>query len=248
MLVRENRQRPASWREHIRRAPARWALPFHGIEWVFQWTAYYLSRWALLEVLEYLGSLSVLVAVIFYYAESGDRRKQKHYQAWQVINTAQGKGGSGGRIEALTELNEDGVALVGVDVSGAFLQGVRLIKAGLSRSNFQAADLRDAILRASDFRFANLRSANLRAADASRANFTEAELVDCDLTGANLSGADLTAADISNADLRNANLSGVHWQKLKAVASVNIYGVRNAPPGFTDWALAHGAKSDPAEE
>jgi hypothetical protein len=28
-------------------------------------------------------------------SEAGDRKKQKHYQAWQVINTAQGKGGSG---------------------------------------------------------------------------------------------------------------------------------------------------------
>ena len=82
-----------------------------------------LSRWSFLEVLEYLGSFSILIAVIFYFSESGDRLKQKHYQAWQVINTAQGKGGSGGRIEALQELDEDGVPLVGVDVSGAFLQG-----------------------------------------------------------------------------------------------------------------------------
>lgn len=248
MLVRENRHKPSNWGEHLRHAPARWALPFHALEWALQWMAYFLSRWALLEVLEYLGSLSVLVAVIFYFAESGDRRKQKHYQAWQVINTAQGKGGSGGRIEALSELNEDGVPLVGVDVSGAFLMGVRLIKAGLSRSNFETADLRGAILRSSDFRFANLHSANLRGADASGANFTEALLMDSDLTGANLSGADLTAADLSNADLRNANLRGLHWQKLKAVTSVNIYGIRNAPPGFVDWAMMHGAKSDPSEE
>jgi hypothetical protein len=248
MLVRENRHKPAGWSEQLRNTPARWALPFHALEWSLQWTAYFLSRWALLEVLEYLGSLSVLVAVIFYFAESGDRRKQKHYQAWQVINTAQGKGGSGGRIEALSELNADGVPLVGVDVSGAFLQGVRLVKAGLSRSNFETADLRDAILQASDFRYANLHSANLRGADASAANFTNASLMDSDLTGVNFSGADLTAADLSNADLRYANLNGLHWQKLKAVMSVNIYGVRNAPSGFVDWAMAHGAKSDPAEE
>jgi len=59
--------------------------------------------------------------------------KQKHYQAWQVVNTAQGKGGSGGRIEALQELDQDGVPLVGVYVAGASLQGVRLPKAGLNR-------------------------------------------------------------------------------------------------------------------
>jgi hypothetical protein len=82
--------------------------------------AYLLSNWKFLEVLEYIGSLSVLVAVLFYFSGSGDRTKQKHYQAWQVINTAQGKGGSGGRVAALQELNADGVPLVGVDLSGAF--------------------------------------------------------------------------------------------------------------------------------
>lgn len=248
MSIRENRKKPLNWQMHLEAAPARWALPFHALEWVLQWTAYYLSRWALLEVLEYLGSLSVLIAVIFYFAESGDRLKQKHYQAWQVINTAQGKGGSGGRIEALQELNQDGVALVGVDVSGAFLQGLRLLKAGLARSNFEAGDLRDAVLRSSDFHYANLHSANLRHADLAGANFTAASLADSDLNSANLSGADFTEADLSQADLRYANLAGAHWQKLKSIDGVNIYGVRNPPPGFTAWALAHGAKSDEAEE
>ena len=248
MLVRENRQKPAKWKEHLRSAPARWALPFHGLEWVLQWTAYYLSRWAFLEVLEYLGSLSVLVAVVFYFSESADRKKQKHYQAWQVINTAQGKGGSGGRIEALSELNDDRVPLVGVDVSGAFLQGVELTKAGLLRSNFEAADLRQAVMRGSNLRLANLHFANLRDADLSDANLTGASMVDSDLTSANLSGADLTGVDLTDADLRNADLNNTHWQKLKAVASVNIYGVRHAPPGFVQWALAHGAKSDANED
>src|SRR5262244_242040 len=95
------------------------------------------------EILEYLGSFSVLIAVIFYFHDSGNRVKQRHYQAWQVINTAQGKGGSGGRIEALQELNADSVPLVGVDVSGAFLQGVQLPHAHLLRANFENADARD---------------------------------------------------------------------------------------------------------
>src|SRR6266699_3248514 len=67
-----------------------------------------------------------------------DRQKQKHYQAWQVINTAQGKGGSGGRIEALHELNEDRVPLVGVNVSSSFLQGLKLKDASLVRADFSA--------------------------------------------------------------------------------------------------------------
>jgi uncharacterized protein YjbI with pentapeptide repeats len=122
----------------------------------------FLSHWKFLEVLEYMSSLSILVAVIFYFSESGDRLKQKHYQAWQVINTAQGKGGSGGRIEALQELNTDRVPLVGVDVSGAFLQGIDLAKARLLRANFNSADLRDSDFHLADFTDADLKSANFR--------------------------------------------------------------------------------------
>src|SRR5579862_4772832 len=108
MLIRELRQKPLTWKEHKAQVKTRWAIPFHAAEWTFEWTAYGLSRWAFLEVLEYMGIFSVLIALVFYFAVSGDRKKQKHYQAWQVINTAQGKGGSGGRIEALHELKSDG--------------------------------------------------------------------------------------------------------------------------------------------
>ena len=82
----------------------------------------------------------MLFAVVFYCADTGNRRKQKHYQAWQVINTAQGKGGNGGRIEALQELNADRVSLAGVDIAGAFLQGLQLRRANLVRAKMAAAD------------------------------------------------------------------------------------------------------------
>lgn len=248
MLIRELRHKPGVWGEHRQTIRSRWALPFHALEWSLQWTAYFLGQWALLEVLEYLGSLSVLVAVVFYFAETGDRIKQRHYQAWQVIDTAQGKGGSGGRIEALHELNEDRVPLVGVDVSDAFLQGLELIKASLMRANLEATDLRNCNLRASDLRYAGLSNANLRGGDLTGVNFSHATLTDADLTGANLSGADLTGADLTNADLSNANLRGILWHNLKAVDSVNIYGVINAPAGFVEWAMQHGAQSRAGEE
>lgn len=88
-------------------------------------------------MLEYLSTLSVLVAVILYFAGTGDRIRQKHYQAWQVIDTAQGKGGSEGRIDALQELDSDGVPLVGVDAKDAFLQGVQLDRANLLRGKLE---------------------------------------------------------------------------------------------------------------
>src|ERR1700676_4846247 len=242
MLVRELRRRPAAWNE-LRRGGRRFLLPFHAIEWACDWTAYYLAHWAFLEVLEYLGVFSVLIAIVFYFFEAGDRKKQKHYQAWQVINTAQGKGGSGGRIEALQELNMDRVPLVGVDASGSFLQGVQLPRANLLRCDLHAADLRESNLQSSNLAYANLQSANLRHAGLHGSNLMAANLEDADLVDADLSGADLTEVNLTNADLRNADLKGVIWQKIQSVDKANIFGVRNAPEGFVGWALEHKAIS-----
>src|ERR1700739_1622621 len=162
MRIHQRRKKPESWEERRERVTMAWAVPFWWLEYQMEWMAYLLSNWSFLEALEYLSSFGVLIAVIFYFTESGDRIKQKHYQAWQVINTAQGKGGNGGRIDALQELNADRIPLVGVDVSGAFLQGIQLPGAHLSRSNFSAADLRDSDLNSADLSDANFRSANCR--------------------------------------------------------------------------------------
>jgi len=196
-------------------------------------------------VLDYLGRFSILVAVTFYFTESGNRIKQKHYQAWQVINTAQGKGGSGGRIEALQELNADGVPLVGVDVSSAFLQGLKLERANLLRADFSAADVRRSDLRSADFTNANLHFANLRESYLENTSFQSADMTNADLWGCDLTGATLDDADISGADLRFADLKNIQWKQLKKVASANIAGVKDAPEGFVDWALKNGAVQVP---
>jgi uncharacterized protein YjbI with pentapeptide repeats len=192
-------------------------------------------------VLEYLGRFGVLIPVVFYFAESGDRLKQKHYQAWQVINTAQGKGGNGGRIEALQELNADGAPLVGVDVSGAFLQGIRLPGARLSPSNFSAADLRDSDLSSSHMSYANLRSANFRESTLRNVDFEHADFTDADLGGADLSGADVSQTSLAGADLSSANLANLKWRDIRDLKSTNVFGVKNAPEGFVAYALKSGA-------
>jgi Pentapeptide repeats (8 copies) len=241
MRIRIQRERPDPWPIRKERINHRWATPFWRIEWALDWVAFVLSRWTFLDVLEYLEGFSVLIAVIFYFSESGDRLKQKHYQAWQVINTAQGKGGSGGRIEALQELNRDGVPLVGVDVSGAFLQNAHLEKARLLRSTFSHADLRDANFNFADFSDAHLLNANFRGSQLRGAGFQRADLEEADLTGADLTGADLSGATLTNADLSNASLSNVKWRDLGSVENANIYGVKDAPDGFVTWAKQHGA-------
>jgi hypothetical protein len=248
MIVHQERKRPESWGIYCPGSKAAWLKPFIAIDWVFNGMAHYLSRWVLLEVLEYLGTFSILIAAIFYFAESGDRVKQKHYQAWQVINTAQGKGGSGGRIDALQELNADKVPLVGIDLRDAFLQGINLDRADLSRSDFGSGDLRGSSLRGANLAYTSLNTANLRGSDLTRANLAHAELTEADLSEANLSGVDLASARLDGADLRGASLADAKWTSIASLKASNPYAVKSAPAGFVEWALKHGAVSIQSDE
>ena len=219
-----------------------WYLwPVLVVEWPFAWLAYILGHWSAIQVFEYLGKFSVLIAVIFYFTEAPNRIKQKHYQAWQVINTAQHAGGSGGRIEALSELNADGVPLVGVDVSSAFLQGLRLPKAKLLRANFENADVRGSDFAGADLTYASLRGANFQQSNLSSTAMNDADLTDTDFCSAGLQMADLENATLDDADLGNADLRGINWRRIRSIRKANIAGIRNAPEGFVAWALKNGA-------
>jgi hypothetical protein len=241
MQVRIHRKRPEPWSIRRQELKTGWTVPLWAFEWFWEWVAYILSNWSFLEALGYLSRFGVLIAVMFYFTESGDRIKQKHYQAWQVINTAQGKGGNGGRIDALQELNADRIPLVGVDLSGAFLQGVHLQSAHLSRSNLSAADLRESDLNSADLSDADLRSANCRDCILHGADLERADLTDSDLVNADLTGADISGAVLANADLRNANLSNLKWRDSPNLKKANVFGVKNAPEGFIAYALKQGA-------
>jgi Pentapeptide repeats (8 copies) len=246
MAILKRRTRPEPWQRQPAQAKYVWLIPVFALAW--GWLAYLLSGWAFLEVLEYFGTLSLLVAAVSYFAESNDRIKQKHYQAWQVINSAQGKGGSGGRIDALEELHQDGVPLVGVDVSGAFLQGVDLNAASLLRANFRSADIRDGRFVGSHLDYADLTATNLRHADLRKADLQNANLEDADLFGGDLGQADLSGARLGKADLRNTDLNGIKWQEIAEIKLANVFGVKNAPTGFLEWAAKMGAvsiQSDP---
>ena len=79
-MIRAPRPRPQTWQSHKSEVRFRLSLPLQAVEWCRPWAAYYLGRWAFLEVLEYLSTLSVLVVVVSYFAASGER----------LMNTAQG--------------------------------------------------------------------------------------------------------------------------------------------------------------
>ncbi len=154
-------------------------------------------------------------------------RIDSNYQAWQVINSAQGKGGSGGRIEALGDLLRNGVSLAGIRLDDAWLEEVQLPRARLVRGSLRGANLTRA----------NLAGANLEGAD-----LTDADLLAADLTGANLRGATLSGARLSAATLDGADLREVAgWQAIRSLGHASVDGVRNAPAGFLDFARGAGA-------
>lgn len=123
--------------------------------------------------------ISVLFAVGRYFWETPKRQKLAHYQAWQMINSAQGQSVSAGRLEALQDLNNDQVSLEGLNAKGAHLRFI---------------DLRGAILQYADFQNAKLTGANLQKTHLFRANFQEA----------NLSGVNFYKADLSQANLKKS--------------------------------------------
>ena len=154
-------------------------------------------------------------------------RKDANYQAWQVINSAQGKGGSGGRVDALADLVRNDVSLAGINLDGAWLESI---------------DLRGAMLSMASFEKANLQGAQLDGARLDGVSFRDANLVTATLVGASLKGADLTGARLSAANLASADLTGIRgWREIVTVAHANLEGLHAAPRGFVEWARTNGA-------
>ena len=73
MILHQPRQRPQNWSTLVRGSKHGWMVPFITFEWMSEWGAYLLSNWRFLEVLERLGSFSVLAAVIFYFSDGTTR-------------------------------------------------------------------------------------------------------------------------------------------------------------------------------
>ena len=244
----------SSWRERIKRIKHKLAALCVSIDRKLEPVKGRLEQCAFLDILGYAGRLTVLVAVIFYIWGCEDRRKAKHYQAWQVINSAQGKPGSGGRMDALQDLNGDDVSLAGVDISNATLRGINLEHANLREANFSGAHLYEANLSMTHLYKAKMSRVFLQEADLSGADLSHADLNRADLSHADLAGAVLYYANLSDTGLGNANLAGANlygaditkitgWQSIKSIEFANIYGIKSPPEGFIEWALEHGAVS-----
>lgn len=150
-------------------------------------------------------SFAIVAAVILYFKGAPDRKAQKHYEAWRIIDHAAAArlSTSYARCRALEDLHKDGVPLRCLEAPGANLIQIKLAHAVLVEANLAAADLREATLAAANLSRAQLQGANLQGT-----NLRGANLQSADLTGANLQDADLTGATLQAANLRGASLRG----------------------------------------
>ena len=217
------RERPMSWEDW--KWLHRWPR-LASIEWALEWLVYWCRGLAIFEVLEFVGRASVLIAAITWIFEAGERDKarmneikQKHYRAWELINSARGSSGDGGRRYALQDLNEDKVDLSAAPLAKAYLNEVRLPNAKMS-----GADLSGANLYRTD-----LRGANLLVADLSRAKLQEAKLQEANLSLADLDEADLSRANLSRA--AQANIRNLYSAKFcKTTMPDGTVNNRDCPP------------------
>jgi Pentapeptide repeats (8 copies) len=134
------------------------------------------------------AGLSALLTFAQFVSGLKGAERQKYLQAWQVVNTAQGQTGNGGRTEALEYLNkesnffytpkckEDNSCLVGVKIQGANLKKVNLEGADLSSSELRGTNFEGADLRKVTFKGAHLENAVFTGADVDKANFSGAIL------------------------------------------------------------------------
>ncbi|WRH66560.1 MAG: pentapeptide repeat-containing protein [Planktothrix sp. GU0601_MAG3] len=191
------------------------------------------------KILSDVEPISIIVAIILYVKEIPDRKKEFRYQAWSVIDAANGVKVSPARIIALQDLNEDGVALNNLELSEAKLVRINLSQADLSEANLTNADLNHADLNhanlgnalmarvnltGANLSYANLGFAKLSYANLSSANLSYTNLICADLRDANLSGANLSHANLSGADLKNAYLTGADLRG----ANISEYDLRGA--------------------
>lgn len=164
-------------------------------------------RKIVIVLFENTANIAITSALTLYFLEAPNRRKQKHYEAFQVIDSASGIETSYARYRALQDLNKDNVSLKELDLPNVNLQKIQLAGADLSQAKLPKANLSEADLRRANLSYSILEDANLSHVCLKGADLRGSNLSDSDLQNANLSGADLRAANLFGADLSEANLS-----------------------------------------
>lgn len=189
-----------------------------------------------------IATLPVLFGAVSYLLTADDRRRQLEYSAWQVINTASGKSGSGGRYEALRQLEKAGLRLSGANLTAWVDSGVQLRMARLSNARLDSATLVSGSLWGANLTGAFLRGAKLVGMDLRHAGLEYATLDGVALFSVRLDTADLwqaslrggfldprttvEQADLALADLRNVTFLGSSLNRVYRMTGANVCGAQ----------------------
>ena len=113
--------------------------------------------------------------------------------------------------------------------------GVDLQRAPLQNVSLKQIDMNNMSLSYSSFKFAELSFVDFSNSHLNYVNFANAMLYGSIFDDASLVGSYMVGAD----------LSGIKWNSGTLIKNANIYGVKNAPEGFREWALKKGAVEFP---
>ncbi len=162
MRVRLHRKRPEPWNVRRQGLKRGWTVPLWAFEWFCEWIAFVLSNWSFLEVLEYLSSFGVLIAVIFYFGDASLARSNFSAADLRDCDLSFADLSDADLRANLRHCILRSVNMEHADLTEADLFGADLTGADLSRATLVSADLRNtnlASLKWSDT--LNLKNANI---------------------------------------------------------------------------------------
>lgn len=150
---------------------------------------------------ERADSIAIIIGVILFIKELPNRKIKKHYEARQIIDNASANRvvNSYARIQALQDLNQDGVPLRDLDLSRSNLSKISLSSADLSGSNLNQSNLFQADLSGANLTYCELNDSNLGGANLTKANLRYSNFCRADFNGCQLDGTDFEASDLSHA-------------------------------------------------
>ncbi|AFY70549.1 pentapeptide repeat protein [Thalassoporum mexicanum PCC 7367] len=158
--------------------------------------------------LDSLRTLSLISGIWLYILESNERKKRRHYEAWQVIDNAKWIGTSYARRKALEDLYSDGISFNAIELPYAELSCLQVPNSEFNEANFTDAKLEYANFNNSYCKYANFSFASLVDAEFIDAHLCEAKFIEADLTYAKLNNAILFGADFMGATLKCTQLEG----------------------------------------
>ncbi len=187
---------------------------------------YLLTNFAILNVVGLLTNVTLIVSLVTWFADRQERKEEKHFSAWSIIN--EGQGDKSGVVKtAVEQLNKEGFSLSGLQLNKTNLHDANLSGARLFQANFSEAILSRVKLTKANLVSANLSKvffigADLNEAYLNGANLSKANMIGIKFIKANLGGVNFSEANFDSANLDGANLRGAYLFNAKNLSNTQI--------------------------